>query len=255
MFDEFKAAFRSTAPWLAWSVITLTLVLSGPFGTYTRFGLGDRLVFWTLVVGGCILWGVTLRVLLMHRFRKIGFGLATLTATAISAPLLAVPIWALLRKMASTQSGLVPGIAELTLTIFVIGMGTGGLRWALEHSGPRGKTPAQGSGNAEGDPMPRLLSRIEPTKRGDMIRISARDHYLDVVTENGTTELLMRFSDALAELDGADGLQVHRSHWVAVPAVEGAERAGDKLHLVLRDGTRVPVSRKHRPQVVERGLV
>ncbi|MEM6374550.1 MAG: hypothetical protein AAF727_17510, partial [Pseudomonadota bacterium] len=48
--------------------------------------------------------------------------------------------------------------------------------------------------------QPRLLNRLPAEQRGALIRISVRDHYVDIVTVQGVTSLLMRFSDAMAEL-------------------------------------------------------
>ena len=52
----------------------------------------------------------------------------------------------------------------------------------------------------------------------------------------------MRLSDAIAELDGLEGLQTHRSHWVVLEAAQALEKAGQKMNVVLKDGRRLPVS-------------
>ena len=61
----------------------------------------------------------------------------------------------------------------------------------------------------------------------------------------GSTLVLMRFADAVAELDGAGGLQVHRSYWVARRHVEGAARRDGRTTLRLTGGHEVPVSRTY----------
>ena len=53
----------------------------------------------------------------------------------------------------------------------------------------------------------------------------------------------MRLADAIAELDGIEGAQTHRSWWVAKAAVAGAERMEGRAVLTLKDGAEVPVSR------------
>ncbi len=52
-----------------------------------------------------------------------------------------------------------------------------------------------------------------------------------------------RLADVIAELDGVEGAQTHRSWWVARDAVESVRRDGDKLMLVLKSGAVAPVSR------------
>lgn len=88
--------------------------------------------------------------------------------------------------------------------------------------------------------------------QGALWAISVRDHYVDVRTSTGQASLLMRLSDAMAEAEPVEGIQVHRSHWVAWAAVAAAEREGARLFLRLQDGARIPVSRAHRPRVEAR---
>ena len=80
-----------------------------------------------------------------------------------------------------------------------------------------------------------------------------QDHYVEVHTEEGSDLLLLRFRDALRELDGLDGAQVHRSHWVARAAVAGVERRSGRIALRLVNGNRVPVSRSFAPALRDRG--
>jgi DNA-binding LytR/AlgR family response regulator len=53
----------------------------------------------------------------------------------------------------------------------------------------------------------------------------------------------MRMRDAVAELDGLPGLQVHRSWWVASEAVERVEKEDGRARLRLTNGMIVPVAR------------
>ena len=66
--------------------------------------------------------------------------------------------------------------------------------------------------------------------------------------------ILMRFSDAMKETAPVNGLQVHRSHWVAREHVVTAKRAGDRATLTLTNGAEVPVSRSYLPAVRDAGL-
>ena len=59
------------------------------------------------------------------------------------------------------------------------------------------------------------------------------DHYVRAHTMLGSDLVLLRLRDAIAELDGIEGAQVHRSWWVARDVVEGVEREGRKLRLLL----------------------
>jgi hypothetical protein len=46
----------------------------------------------------------------------------------------------------------------------------------------------------------------------------------------------MRLSDAVAELEGIEGAQTHRSWWVAKMAVEGAQRGDGRATLPCAAG-------------------
>jgi DNA-binding LytR/AlgR family response regulator len=63
----------------------------------------------------------------------------------------------------------------------------------------------------------------------------------------------MRLSDAIAELEGLEGAQTHRSWWVAREAVESARRDGDRVTLVLKSGAEAPVSRPNVRPLREAG--
>ena len=69
------------------------------------------------------------------------------------------------------------------------------------------------------------------------------DHYVRAHTAMGSDLILMRMRDAVSELDGLEGEQVHRSWWVARGAVEDVKRGGRNIRLVLSGGLEAPVSR------------
>jgi DNA-binding LytR/AlgR family response regulator len=69
------------------------------------------------------------------------------------------------------------------------------------------------------------------------------DHYVRVHTAAGSRLVLATLAQAIAALAGADGLQVHRSWWVARKAVVRAIADGRNLRLQLVNGATAPVSR------------
>ena len=104
-------------------------------------------------------------------------------------------------------------------------------------------------------PGARFLDRL-PEKLGrDLVYLKTADHYVEAVTTAGSTLVLMRFVDAVAELDGAGGLRVHRSYWVARHHVKDAARRDGRTTLRLTGGHEVPVSRTHMAAVRAAGLV
>lgn len=93
-----------------------------------------------------------------------------------------------------------------------------------------------------------FIRRLPPSLGDDLLCLEMQDHYVRVQTGAGSTLLLMRFRDAVAEL-GDLGLPVHRSWWVARDAIAALEPDGRSLRLRLTDGSYVPVSRANAPAV------
>ncbi len=80
-----------------------------------------------------------------------------------------------------------------------------------------------------------------------LIAIEAEDHYLRVHTDLGDELLTLRFADALVELAGAHGFQVHRSWWVAGDAIETVRWRRGAGAVRLLCGLSAPLSRTHAP--------
>ena len=115
------------------------------------------------------------------------------------------------------------------------------------------KTPDTALGH---DPVAAFLERL-PVKfrNAELYAISSEDHYLRVHTSLGEELILMRLADAVRELTGAEGLQVHRSWWVATAAIHDERRIDGRRFLILPNKTEVPVSRSYRAQAKEAGVV
>jgi hypothetical protein len=100
---------------------------------------------------------------------------------------------------------------------------------------------------------PRFLDRLPLKLRGAEIwAVEAEDHYLRLHTSRGQDLILMRLADAVAELEGIEGAQTHRSWWVARDGMVDARRGDGRATLTLRDGTEAPVSRTYARALRER---
>jgi DNA-binding LytR/AlgR family response regulator len=106
------------------------------------------------------------------------------------------------------------------------------------------RSPTQTHAAPNDAPAPKLLQRLPAKLRGaELYAVEAEDHYLRLHTSLGQDLILMRLSDAIAQLEGIEGAQTHRSWWVAKDAVTHVERLEGRAMLTLRDGAEVPVSR------------
>ena len=108
-------------------------------------------------------------------------------------------------------------------------------------SGSAGASPGASAGQAA-RLQARFLDRLPPEVGRDVIYLKVSGHYITVVTTAGSGILLMRFADAVAELEGA-GMQVHRSFWVAYRHVTAVEQRDGRTVVCLTGGEVVPVSR------------
>jgi hypothetical protein len=106
------------------------------------------------------------------------------------------------------------------------------------------------------NPVQAFLERLPVKFRtADLHAISSEDHYLRVHTSLGEELILMRLADAVRELSAADGLQVHRSWWVARAGITDEKRVDGRSLLILPSGTEVPVSRSYRAKAKDAGLI
>jgi DNA-binding LytR/AlgR family response regulator len=96
-------------------------------------------------------------------------------------------------------------------------------------------------------PLPTIgvgfLDRLPPRLGRDLLCLQMEDHYVRAHTARGSDLILTPLKDAIAELGATDGLQVHRSWWVARAAVAAPITSGRNLMLRLNNGLEVPVSR------------
>jgi hypothetical protein len=125
----------------------------------------------------------------------------------------------------------------------------------LVHGNGPAETRAAAGPDASGEvPPPKFLARLPPKLAGAaLFAVEAQDHYLRLHTSKGQDLILMRLSDAIAELDGIEGARTHRSWWVARGAVVSAERAEGRATLTLTDGAQAPVSRSYVKPLREAG--
>ncbi len=83
----------------------------------------------------------------------------------------------------------------------------------------------------------------------ELYAVSSEDHYLRVHTNKGDELILMRLSDAIHNLKNANGLQTHRSWWVAASAISDVKKENGRLELNLKSGVSAPVSRRYQSAV------
>lgn len=226
---------------LAFGVI---LGISGPYNTINLMTPPSRILYWVTVVVVTFCTGSLVDSIIRRLLDQRPAPLVLITSTcaigvAVTAVLsvlnlIAFGMWYQTPTHFLTQLGavtLISGVVVICLFLLKTG-------------------PSQ----TEAKPAP-LLSRLPLDKRGALIALSAEDHYVRITTSKGEDLVLMRLSDAVQEIGSTQGLQIHRSHWVALDQIENVTRTGDRGEVTLVDGTTRPISRSYMPTVRTAGLL
>lgn len=89
-------------------------------------------------------------------------------------------------------------------------------------------------------------SRVPGRMGRDLVALSAELHYLRVYTTVGETLILFPFGRAVDLLQSANGMQVHRSHWVALDHIDEVINRDGRTTCKMVAGPSLPVSRNFR---------
>jgi hypothetical protein len=242
----------------------LFLGFVGPFGTYESLYLGWRLAYWvSLILCGTLFFPVLYILCRTHlKPRRVSpFLYVPLVAILGSLPMMLV-VMGVTAAMFSTDMQFrldnylrVCAIALPLVVLHHLFSEWRGMRGVpvethaepapiapVEQPAPvAASVPAAVAGPDKSEP--RLIKRLPGRLGTDILCLQMEDHYVRVHTTLGQDMILMRLRDAIAELDGLEGLQVHRSWWVARHAIARSTRDGKSMTLTLTNGLDIPVAR------------
>ncbi|MFQ6549184.1 LytTR family DNA-binding domain-containing protein [Aestuariibius sp. 2305UL40-4] len=233
--------------------VTVIVAVAGPFGTAETQSFIERFIYWGLVLSIAMPFGFASKLLILrlrpdfpgsvHAFCTASF------FTALYAPML----WWLCAIISAGQSRETLSLALLSAGLWMLAQCVSLARLVLDMDPMRPSAPAE---VAPEMPEPRLARRVELTPGARIVRLTAEGHFVDVHSDDGRVQRIrLRFADAVDEMEGVPGYCVHRSHWVAVAAIASRERESGRDFVRLQDGSRVPVGRKYKPQLVEEGVI
>lgn len=213
----------------------------------------QRVLYWSGLIAVGIAASAVITPLVFDRWLA---GRHTALKIAVVSALVSVPVTiglVLIDTQASHPITLLHGLRQYGYVLVVSAVLTAGA-WAITTLlEQRRAAPAPTSGVTPGTAFAdRLPVRL---RAADIYAVSAEDHYLRVHTSSGEELILLRLSDAVRELAGVEGLQVHRSWWVARQGVSDVRRDDSKLVLKLKSGAEAPVSRTYAKAVREAGWV
>lgn len=231
------------------ALVGLWIGALGPFGNFYAGPLGVRLTFHlAIMAANVVALGLAIRLAIWGG-RQLGITpwIATPAAIVIAcvplsaiAELLGVALFPHLEYVLSpfdwyfqTLLLLLPiGCAYVAALVLIQASATGSTSTPPNlNCAPRAAT------------RPRLHGRLTSSTVGEIVALSAEDHYVRIHTVSGSQLLLMRLSDAIAEMDDAEGLRTHRSWWVSRHAIHSMQLDRRGGRLTLQSGLEVPVAR------------
>lgn len=242
---EIRRYFTAPPLLAALAGAVLFLAVSGPFGTFDAMRFPARLAYWAFTAPLTFALGSFVAAYSARRLKGVG---PTWLAPALVASFTALAVGPTVLLINWIALGAVPGtpaaLATLMASVFATAALVALVLYIITHR------PA-----AVPEGPPPLLARLPFAKRGALVSLSVQDHYVEVVTTQGRDIILMRLSDAIRETGPDRGLQVHRSHWVALNQIASVTREGDKARITLKDGRDIPASRSYIPTLKDAGLL
>lgn len=233
------------------------LGLFGPFGSYVS-PLAPRMANWmAFIVAGYLIFRP---VIIVSGWLTDQTGIATWMARGIALALASLPTtfmviwmsngfrlgWPNDQGEVAVLYGQVLLIGLLINWLFHVMFGRKDAEEASVSLLP--KTPSR----PEPQPEPAFFARL-PSGFGPLFALAGEDHYVRAYGEARDTLILIRLRDAIAELEAVEGMQVHRSWWVARSAIAGTERDGRNLRLILKSDIKVPVAREAVKALTDEG--
>lgn len=227
----------------------VVLAMTGAFGT-DIVPLWVRFAYWVpLILAGAVWAHLCSRLIerLIDPDERPWLTVAALSAATTG--LVVVMVWLVTGLVFENRIYPVSRLVDFIGPVLIITVAISAINVFL------GRPPAvQTHAGAGGAAPARFLERLPPRLRGATLHaVQAEDHYLRLHTARGSDLILMRLSDAVAELEGLEGARTHRSWWVARDAVREVKRGDGRAALTLEGGIVAPVSRRYARALREAG--
>ena len=218
----------------------MVLVTIGPFGTDKSLSFAERLLYWGVEATATFFCGVFAGAFSQSLLRQ--YITREWLIIAISGLFVSIPIGIIVTIINITTFGAgfattanLTGVALNCLLIsfaitVIYNLITGRPGQTFETPNPTHS---------------KFFDRIPLELGKNLLHLSSQDHYVEATTDRGSTLVLLRFSDAIDELDPDLGMRIHRAYWVSFAAINKTRREDGKLLIETADGKTFPVSRTY----------
>lgn len=240
---------RGAGFWIVVGGAVLVAAVAGPYYTLERMSFPERLVYWGVVIGLSAVIMTFLSVLAHRVTAARGWNWALVAVLAGMVGVLPVlgAVW-LADGLATGFGGGGAGLLRLAAFVApsVIGV-TLAVNAFIEVQERRAVVADMVPRDVSAPAAPTVLQSKLPHHLGrEIVALRAQDHYLEVTTPKGRCMVLMRLGDAVKDLEGLNGMQVHRSWWINLAHVARVEKGANGPEVVLSTVERVPVGRSYR---------
>jgi len=236
------------------SFLGLVLGMLGPFGSYAM-PLLSRLTYWVVVFNlGYFIYYIAHQITRWLFTNKQMDNQLNQVILFITPTLLAlIPLSYLVafatQSIINSDIGLTPLALKVLSQVLGLGLVIDFLMGLIYQDTTKKKQ------NNVAKPGQAFINRLPKELGEDLICFVMEDHYMVVYTEKGNHMLLMRMKDAVIELKGYHGMQVHRSSWIVVSKVKHVKKISRKTILIMNNGIEISVSKKFIPAIKEAGLL
>lgn len=283
-FADSRALISGPLFWPSLIVASCLSAATGPYQTYSRMDLWERLAFWspTTVVSVISLTFLAYFLRALDRHQKLHWLVRACIVAFIGLIPVSLLAWAVIELVIGTSRPALEYIALLArLSAPVVFGATISIHYLVRRAAQKdaelnaalaatanhelasaasmkhslSTAPARQNTSVEAitsvQHAPNLLRERLPSELGsEIVCVQAQNHYVDVTTTLGTARVLMRMRDAEADLANLSGMRVHRSWWVNMDHITGTQPRGASISLTLTTGQIVPVGRNLRQAVV-----
>jgi len=261
LFSALQEALSRAFHWrtlVIWFGCSLLATYSGPFGTYGDPSVLHLLLIWMVLIGPSIVMVYVFSALNEWFLAKLSSSIRMVVFIGVSAIATGSLVYFLLIYVFAHTPDAIPSRGELSVFSLAVISFIQIVRLILPFSAIEqisNKDVSEGELSLASLPLhSRLAKQLDIPAGVSISQITANGHFVSVETCKDVYRTRMRFSDAVAELDGIYGLTVHRSHWVHRNSIVSWVPRAKKTYVLLKNDRRVPISKTYLPNVENAGL-
>ncbi len=238
---------------IAWLGTTILISFAGPFGTFEAKPIGLRFIYWGGLIATAIVLAVTIRETFTHFFPDASQRSEDISTASGLALVFGPMVFLINRALTGEIAPSGVGLLACMMVVLLVSLTVSTIRYAI--SGPETQNATTPTAPAS-SPRDRLLQRLAVPDGVRIRHVASDNHHVIVRTSDDQSyRVLLRLRDAIREIDHEAGFCIHRSHWVAIFAIDGLAQDNGRDMVRLTCGKHVPVGPKYRENLEMSGIL